>query len=114
MNFLRIYQVLDPRLKLSYYTSHKWGNKWIKAAKKAIYTTYNESYAPLPGSVYQERSNIVNTEIGDDIDAALQQHIFNKRQKLTAKPEHEVDIYLKSESIVYPEGIDTLSWWQVS
>lgn len=103
--------VLDPRLKLAYYASHEWESEWVEAAKSAVYTTYNETYTPLPGSVYRE-PNIVDVDTGiDDIDAALQQHIFSKRQKLMANREHEVDIYLKSE---YPKGIDTLSWWHVS
>ena len=54
----------------------------------------------------------MNTEISD-VDTALQQHIFNKRQKLAANLEHEVDIYLKSKTVEYPKGVDTLSWWQV-
>ena len=49
-----------------------------------------------------------NTEAKDDIDAALHHHIFNKRQKLNL--EHEVDIYLKGETIEYADGTDTLSW----
>ena len=71
--------VLDPRLKLEYYITHKWESEWIEEAKTAIYTTYNEIYAPLPGSgsgsgsgsVYRKRSNIADTEISD-ISTTLQ------------------------------------------
>ena len=55
-------------------------------------------------------SNILVTKIRDDVDAALQQHIFNKRQRLMPNLEHEVDIYLRSEALEYSKDIDTLSW----
>jgi len=114
LNFSSNISVLDPRLKLEYYKIHEWEAKWIQAAKTTVYTTYNETYAPLPGSVYQETSNILDTKIRDDVDAALQQHIFNKRQRLMLDLEHEVDIYLRSEALKYSKDIDTLSWWNVS
>jgi hypothetical protein len=112
--------VLDPRLKLQYYITHGWETEWIKEAKTAVYTTYDETYAPLPGSISVSESgsgsgsgsgSVMNTKLSD-IDTALQQHIFykNKKQKLTENPAHEVDIYLNSKIV----ETDTLTWWHVS
>jgi len=52
LNFSSNISVLDPRLKLEYYKTQEWEAKWIQAAKTTVYTTYNKTYAPLPGSVY--------------------------------------------------------------
>jgi len=102
--------VLDPRIKLDYYSSHEWEDNWVEAAKNTVYTIYDENYAPLSGSVYQTSSTI---EAEDDADSELFQHIF-KKQKLTTNPKHEVDTYLKIETIKHQSGVDTLSWWHVS
>ena len=84
-------------------------------AERTVRTVYNENYAP--SSIYHASSEVgddINVNDIDDVNAELSEHIFNKRQKLTTNPEEELDNYLKSETVKFQLGVDTLSWWQVS
>lgn len=91
--------------------SHNWEAHWIETAKKVVYSTYDDYYTPSTINIPQD---IVNNDSGD-VDDALFQHIFNnKRQKSSTKSQHEMDLYLKNDTIEYQREIDILHWWQVS
>ena len=64
------FKVLDPRLKLEYYNTHRQDKRWINVSKDIIKKKYKEKYAL---SLPEEDDNLYNK---DDEEDTLYKYLY--------------------------------------
>ncbi|CAB4378397.1 unnamed protein product [Rhizophagus irregularis] len=92
--------ILDPRIKLKYYTQQKWEQEYIDASLKIIKETYNNNYK----NTFQNTNSLVESVRNDFFC------IFELDNN--DKDEDELEEYLRKPAVAFKT--DPLQWWKVS
>ncbi|CAB4401890.1 unnamed protein product [Rhizophagus irregularis] len=90
--------ILDPRIKLKYYTQQKWEQEYIDASLKIIKETYNNNYK----NTFQNTNSLVESVRNDFFC------IFELDNN--DKDEDELEEYLRKPAVAFKT--DPLQWWK--
>ena len=93
--------VLDPRVKLRYYTQQKWEQEYIDASLKILKETYEKNY--------KNNSLIINNDLAEPV-----KNDFFSMFELDNddKEEDELEEYLRKPTVSF--RTDPLQWWKVN
>ncbi|CAB5213516.1 unnamed protein product [Rhizophagus irregularis] len=90
--------ILDPRIKLKYYTQQKWEQEYIDASLKIIKETYNNNYK----NTFQNTDSLVES-VRNDFFCMFE--LDNND-----KDEDELEEYLRKPAVAFKT--DPLQWWK--
>ncbi|CAB5204867.1 unnamed protein product [Rhizophagus irregularis] len=93
-----IAMILDPRIKLKYYTQQKWEQEYIDASLKIIKETYNNNYK----NTFQNTDSLVESVRNDFFC------IFELDNN--DRDEDELEEYLRKPAVAFKT--DPLQWWK--